>query len=107
MTLFLINFQVFAVEKTYKKNGTTYQLSLHQKLWVSSQCLQKCLALKKPEVTTKTSYSSNPATEFCQKAKGKYLAVTDENGLPEGLCLFSDGSYIKAWDYYQKFKPNK
>jgi len=107
IALFSINFQVFAEEKAFEKNGVTYRLSLHHELWVSSHCLQECLALKKPQVTPEISHSSNPAAEFCHKAQGNYQVVTEQSGLPESLCLFSDGSYIKAWDYYRKFKPNK
>lgn len=105
--IFLANFQVFAAEKVFKSNGVTYQLELHQKDWVSSHCLKECLALKNPQISAGISSAANPATEFCQKAQGTYKVVTDQSGLPESLCIFSDGSYIKAWDYYKKFKPHK
>lgn len=102
----LISFQLLGQTKSYHQGTQSYQLHLHQNLWVSEDCLKECLALKTPQLKRASNliHAGNPAAEFCKSAQGKYLAVKDPTGLAEGLCQFSDGSYILAWDYFKKFK---
>lgn len=102
---FLFNSPAFAESRTYYLNKKAYPVYLENGVWISKNCQKDCLALKAPTKLEKVSSgASQPARDFCQRSGGKYLMVKDEVGLAEGLCHFSDDSFIFASDYFKKFK---
>lgn len=85
----------------------TYQLFVKDGVRVSESCLKaSCQALVpvKNSVLGKASskYLDHPAASLCQSQKGKYEIARHTNGDEDGLCVFSDKSYVLAWDYYKR-----
>lgn len=104
LSTIFFNFQAFAESKTFFQGKKPFALHLTDDVWVSEDCHKNCQALTAPALSKKGGNSAQPAADFCQSANGKYLVVKDSLGMPEGLCQFSDGSFILAWDYFKKFK---
>jgi hypothetical protein len=44
---------------------------------------------------------ANPASVYCQDQGGSLDIRTDNSGGQVGYCVFSDGSEVEEWAYYQ------